>query len=391
MYKTFTKLSLSDIIYVTKFYDNLREHCGIGYELNNKNIGIMLNDDTQMTKLTGNLQYIIYHKKDYQRNTYEHISINLPPKNLSRNTQIKIKFLWKVIEVFKTWKKKEKYLINKDKIEKIEDDIFIVKYKKTNKGYFFLFSNKNIQVSYFDGTKILFNYFPKGIAYISNDKNNTITIFPLNENVSFYPSFKENSKLLMYLYLDDLDKITNYSQRYSNINNLCSIDESAKYDNIQEAVNVYVKILENVRNNFVSDEFKNAFDDLKNNVNNVYFLISDLLNISLNVINTLSSSIIDYIGKYGKIWDLLNCNFVGINIKIILNQLHFGVGKNLIKIGIIFICLSFIQILNIIIILITTRIYKQNIKKNKIKNLKEKKEKDSYINNSNDSIEIKKE
>ena len=216
-------------------------------------------------------------------------------------------------------------------------------------------------------------------------------IFPLNENVSFYPNFKENSKLLMYLYLEDLDKITNYSQRYSNINNLCSIDESAKYDNIQEAVNVYVKILENVRNNFVSDEFKNAFDDLKNNINNIYYLVSDLLNISLKVINQLSSSIIDYIGKYGKIWDLLNCNFVGINIKIILNQLHFGVGKNLIKIGIIFICLSFIQIINIIIILITTRIYKQNIKKNKMKNSKEKNEKDSYINNSNDSIEIKKE
>ena len=149
--------------------------------------------------------------------------------------------------------------------------------------------------------------------------------------------------------------------------------------------------MENVRNNFVSDEFKNAFEDLKNNINNIYFLVSDLLNISLNVINTLSSSIIDYIGKYGKIWDLLNCNFVGINIKIILNQLHFGVGKNLIKIGIIFNCLSSIQILNIIIILITTRIYKQNIKKNKIRNSKEKKEKDSYLNNSHDSIEIKKD
>ena len=185
MYKTFTKLSLSDIIYVTKFYDNLRKYCGIGYELNNKNIGIIFNDDTQMTKLTGNLQYIFYHKKDYEKNTYQHVSINLPPKNLSRNNENKIKFLWKVIEEFKTRKNKEKYFINKYKIEKIEDDIFIVKYKKTNKGYFFLFSNKNIQVSYFDGTKILFNYFPKGIAYISNDKNNTITIFPLNENQNF--------------------------------------------------------------------------------------------------------------------------------------------------------------------------------------------------------------
>ena len=185
LYKTYTKLSLNDIIYVTRYYDNLREYCGIGYELNNKNIGIMFNDDTQMTKLTGNLQYIFYHKKDFEQKTYRHVSINLPPKNLSRNTENKIRFLWKIIEEFKTRKNKEKYLINKDKITNIEDDIFIIKYKKTNKGYFFLFSNKNIQVSYFDGIKIIFNYFPKGIVYISNDKNNTITIFPLNEEQNF--------------------------------------------------------------------------------------------------------------------------------------------------------------------------------------------------------------
>ena len=216
-------------------------------------------------------------------------------------------------------------------------------------------------------------------------------IYPINENVSLYPNVSENSKLLMYLYLDDLNKITNYSNRYSNIDNLCDIDNAAKYNNIQEAVDVYVKILENVRNNFVSKEFKSAFENLKDNINNVYYLVNYLINISLNVIHQLTSTIINYIGIYGKIWDLLNCNFVGNNIKIILNQLHFGVGKNLIEIGIIFISLSFIQIFNIIIILITTRIYKQNLKKNKIKNSKQINEKDSYIKNTSNSIDINNE
>lgn len=185
LYKTYTKLSLNDIIYVTQFYDSLRDYCGIGYELNNKNIGIIFNDDTQMTKLNKNLQYIFYHKKDFEQNTYNHISINLPPKNIGRSTENKMKFLWKIIEEFKARKNKEKIFINKYQIENIEDDIYIVKYKKTKKGYFFILSNKNVQVSYFDGIKIIFNYFPKGIVYISNDKKNTVTIFPLNEKQNF--------------------------------------------------------------------------------------------------------------------------------------------------------------------------------------------------------------
>ena len=185
-YKNQKKLNSNNIIYITKIYDNLREYCGIGYELNNKNIGFIFNDDSQMTKLYNNLQYIYYHKKDKINKNINHTVINLPPKNISLGLENKIKFLWQIIEEFnKNKKKKENYLINRNNINKIEEDIYILKYNKRHKAYFFILSNTNIQVNFFDGDKIIFSFFPKGIIYFSNDKSNSISIFPLNFNDSF--------------------------------------------------------------------------------------------------------------------------------------------------------------------------------------------------------------
>ena len=45
-YKNQKKLTLKDIIYIIQIYDDLRDYCGIGYELNNKNIGIIFNFST---------------------------------------------------------------------------------------------------------------------------------------------------------------------------------------------------------------------------------------------------------------------------------------------------------------------------------------------------------
>ena len=185
-YKNQKKLDSQDIIYVFRIYDNLKDYCGIGYELNNKNIGFIFNDDSQMTKLNNNLKYIFYHERDKNENITNHNVINLPPKNISLGVENKIKFLWQIIEEFnKNKKNKEKYLLNKKKINNIKEDIYVIKYKKRHKAYFFILSNSNIQVRFFDGINIIFHFFPKCLIYISNDKKSAVDIFPLNYKESF--------------------------------------------------------------------------------------------------------------------------------------------------------------------------------------------------------------
>ena len=185
-YKNQKKLNKNNLIYITNLYDDLREYYGIGYTLNNKNIGIIFNDDSQMTKLDNNLEYIFYHEKNNIHDITNHFKIILPPKDLSFGIENKIKFLWKVIEEFNKKKiNKENHIINKIEINKPEEDIYIIKYIKKQKAYFFILNNQSIQVSFFDGVKIIFNFFPKGIIYIPNDKKNIISIFPLNYSQNF--------------------------------------------------------------------------------------------------------------------------------------------------------------------------------------------------------------
>ena len=45
-------LNLNQVIYIIQIYDKLIDNCGIGYKLNNKNIGFIFNDSSQMTKIT---------------------------------------------------------------------------------------------------------------------------------------------------------------------------------------------------------------------------------------------------------------------------------------------------------------------------------------------------
>ena len=184
-YKNQKKLNKKNIIYITKIILDYRERCGIGYKLNNENIGVIFNDDSQLTKIDNNLKYIFYHEKN-TKNILNHLTIKLPPNDISLGLENKIKFLWKIIEEFNLMKSnKEKFIINKTEINRPEEDIFIIKYIKRQKSYFFILSNQSIQVNFNDGVIILFNFIPKGIVYIPNDKKNIISIFPLNYSQSF--------------------------------------------------------------------------------------------------------------------------------------------------------------------------------------------------------------
>ena len=138
-YKTRKKLSGDKIIYITHICDDFKDYFGIGYKLNNKNIGILFNDDSQMTKINNNLDFIFYHKKEIISNAFRHTLIDLPPKNISNEMKGKIKFLYKIIAEFNKRSKKKKKISNYNKNINIEDDIYVIKYMKTDKGFLFIF------------------------------------------------------------------------------------------------------------------------------------------------------------------------------------------------------------------------------------------------------------
>ena len=181
------------LIYVTNIIDNLIDCCGIGFLLNNRNIGVYFNDDSQIIKIYDNSKYIYHHFKDYLLNSIKTNKIYFPPKDITSNMKKKINYLIYVIEEFvksnkikdkKKWKFNSNFTNNNNENEE-ENNIHLEKYKKTKNAYIFVFSNKNIQVYFFDKIKIIFTcYEPKKITYIN--RNDEITYFPVKDHFSDY-------------------------------------------------------------------------------------------------------------------------------------------------------------------------------------------------------------
>ena len=187
------KISLNQIIYIVNTYNNAIDKFGIGYKLNNKNIGFIFNDNSQLTKINKKDDFLFYHKKDEVTKNVENIKSILPPKNIPYEIMRKIKILYQVeINLNLT---KKKYFKNKSIINNIDEDIYVQKYQRRYKCIIFLMSNENIQVNFFDGNIILFNHFPKALLYISNNEKNIINIFPLQKDEKFSDINCENESI----------------------------------------------------------------------------------------------------------------------------------------------------------------------------------------------------
>ena len=187
------KICLNDIIYIVNTYNKAKDKFGIGYKLNNKNIGFIFNDDSQLTKINKNDEFLFYHKKDLETKNIENLLINLPPKNISNEIVSKIKILYQIENDLN--KARKKYFKNKNIINDINEDIYVQKYQSGYKCFIFLMSNKNIQVNFFDGNIVLFNYFPKALIFLSNNEINTINIFPLQKDQNFSDVYCENESI----------------------------------------------------------------------------------------------------------------------------------------------------------------------------------------------------
>ena len=187
------KISLNQVIYIVNTYNNAIDKFGIGYKLNNKNIGFIFNDNSQLTKINKKDDFLFYHKRDEVTKNVENIKIILPPKNIPYEIMRKIKILYQVENNLNLTKKK--YFKNKSIINNIDEDIYVQKYQRRYKCIIFLMSNENIQVNFFDGNIILFNHFPKALLYISSNEKNIINIFPLQKDEKFSDINCENESI----------------------------------------------------------------------------------------------------------------------------------------------------------------------------------------------------
>ena len=179
----FDKYRNRKLIYINKIYSNYSDNCGIGYQLNNNNIGVYFNDNSQILKVYNNNKYILYFYKGFNsQNIYNKKKIELPIKNKTSIMTKKIKFLLRVMEYFILNKKKSnKPKEEKENLNEEEENIIIEKYRYNKHVSLFSLSNKNIQVNFKDKSIIIFVCSePKKIVYI--DENDEKLFFQIKNN-----------------------------------------------------------------------------------------------------------------------------------------------------------------------------------------------------------------
>ena len=180
-------INILQYIYIKNIIEE-NDRTGIGYQLNNDDIGILFNDDSVMTYFP-KFKNLIYYRNPLNC-LYK---LYFPLKSINEQGLIsKINFFHYIIEEVKKKKSRMKFIKNNeedcknnaDTNYKIKDennknninkkDIYLLKYKKNSYAYFFLLSNNNIQIRYMDGTDVIFCCSRnKKIIYIEQGKNKT--------------------------------------------------------------------------------------------------------------------------------------------------------------------------------------------------------------------------
>ena len=178
-------INLFQNIYIKNILEE-NDKAGIGYQLNNDDIGILFNDDSVMTKFP-KFKNLIYYRNPMNC-LYK---LFFPLKSIHEKGLIsKINFFNYIIEEAKKKKSRMKFIKNYEKNSKNDietnykltnennknnnnkKDIYLLKYKKNAHAYFFLLSNNNIQIRYMDGTDVIFCCSKnKKIIYIEQGKN----------------------------------------------------------------------------------------------------------------------------------------------------------------------------------------------------------------------------
>ena len=180
-------INLFQNIYIKNIIEE-NDRTGIGYQLNNDDIGILFNDNSVMTKFP-KFKNLIYYRNPIN-SLYK---LYFPLKSVNEKGLIsKINFFHYIIEEAKKKKSRMKFIKNYEEDSKnntdtnykiIDEnnknsinkkDIYLLKYKKNSHAYFFLLSNNNIQIRYMDGTDVIFCCSKnKKIIYIEQGKNKT--------------------------------------------------------------------------------------------------------------------------------------------------------------------------------------------------------------------------
>ena len=188
-------------------------------------------------------------------------------------------------------------------------------------------------------------------GYIYKEKPDPVTDFHVLSNVKKYLlSLNED--------WEDSDLETIYAQFDGDLKNIVK-----KCIKTLNSVRVGIFELHNLPDS--PTNLKNINNKLNSKYKDVLDTISNALDVTTLVIEPLYDALNGYLGDDASIYDLLNCNFLGNNIKVLLSEMHSGFGKNFYNFGFTMGLIGLLTIIGIYCTILTISISNSLKKKDK--------------------------
>jgi polo-like kinase 1 len=193
------KIDDSNSIWVKKWIDYSSKY-GLGYLLNNGNIGIYFNDSTKIIYKPNGCNFIYVERKPQEK--IEIITPHVFNEEFNRDLNKKVILL----EHFKTYLLEEQ---KGNKIEKKESEnideknfVYIKKWMRTKNAILFRLSNKIVQVCFLDQTEIILSSETKIVTYVGKKGerlNYPLTTALESNNVDMTKRLKYTKQILMHM------------------------------------------------------------------------------------------------------------------------------------------------------------------------------------------------
>jgi hypothetical protein len=120
-------------------------------------------------------------------------------------------------------------------------------------------------------------------------------------------------------------------------------------------------IFENIQD--INDDVNVAYEDVLKELDKALGIANEVIDPLYDVLNS-------YLGEDSSIYDILNCKFIGNNIKVLLKEMNSGFGKNFYTFGLIMGVSSILMIIGIYSTILTISIGNRNKKEETTKNEK---------------------
>ena len=193
------KIEDSNAIWVKKWIDYSSKY-GLGYLLNNGNIGVYFNDSTKIIYKPNGCNFIYIERKPQEK--IEIITPHVFTEEFNRDLNKKVILL----EHFKTYLLEEQ---KGNKTEKKESDnideknfVYIKKWMRTKNAILFRLSNKIVQVCFLDQTEIILSSETKVVTYVGKKGerlNYPLTTALESNNVDMTKRLKYTKQILMHM------------------------------------------------------------------------------------------------------------------------------------------------------------------------------------------------